>query len=155
MFLKKLALCFGLILFLAMARPVLAQDSLNLNQITTEQLNMEGPLTQADIDFFVKFMTFSTELMNKPQAPNAPEIDEEKETLDFIKANNFTPVRLRYLMEKIVITISQIKASPQDLEKFNSANTPPYLKSSDAEKQIVQGNLNNILTAFQKIQEKN
>ncbi|MDR1607455.1 MAG: hypothetical protein LBT38_03500 [Deltaproteobacteria bacterium] len=117
------------------------------NTATPAQLNKEGPLTQADIDLFIKFSDFFSNMLTKA---NEPDFDPDLELANFPKTNQVTLSRFQYVISKIT-TAAIMSLSKK--EEF-PPNAPPYLKTNEAEKKILQENMPKILEAFKKIQKK-
>jgi hypothetical protein len=139
MFLKKI-IFFSLLASLAFGSAAsLKAQEIDLDTVTDEQLAMEGPLTLTDIDLYLKFFTQSTQLAKETDA------DYKQATIDFIKDNNLTVSRLRYILEKLPIALMA------SMESVNQA-TPikPYLKVTDDEKLLIKDNLEKILSVIKE-----
>ncbi|MDR1607426.1 MAG: hypothetical protein LBT38_03355 [Deltaproteobacteria bacterium] len=141
---KGFALALFLTLTLAFPWPLKAEEKAKpaLPEPTTlARLNQEGPLTQEDIDLFVKFSAlFSSWQKKDRKSANNPKADWENEILNFIKANNISKIRLRYILEKIPDAARNIiaQASPKP---YDPDYERPYIIASDLEKELIQENL--------------
>ncbi|MDR1607422.1 MAG: hypothetical protein LBT38_03335 [Deltaproteobacteria bacterium] len=140
MLLKKLALCLGLFVSFFLFAAI-SQAQVDLDSVTEEQLTKEGPLTQQDLDLYLKFYDASASNLSKP------DFDMVKFTTDFIKDNKLTTVRLRYLLEKIPMTMMALSSKADNSDKL-----PAYIKASPAEKKLIETNMSKIVAAMQKIQ---
>ncbi|MDR1607424.1 MAG: hypothetical protein LBT38_03345 [Deltaproteobacteria bacterium] len=140
MFLSTLALCLGLI-FLSITHPLRAQELGDLDSVTPLELAQEAPLTEADIDLYLKYFRESIIHMREPT------VDMAQFNLRFLKDNNLTLARLRYLLEKIP---PLMVAAFSDQDSFGPED-PPYLKFSASEKKLIKANMNKITLTYATI----
>ncbi|MDR1872165.1 MAG: hypothetical protein LBS60_09680 [Deltaproteobacteria bacterium] len=128
----------GLMAFsLAYSAPLKAQPAPNpFESVTEEQLTAEGPITAADLDYFLKFLAASNDIIQKMDED--PSLNFEEEIAKFAKDNNVTTVRTRYLMEKVPYAI--FVATVKDPQKAPKAPVK-YMELTPAESQIIQDNL--------------
>ncbi|MDR0548503.1 MAG: hypothetical protein LBI10_03710 [Deltaproteobacteria bacterium] len=122
----------------------------DLDNITAEQLNKEGPLTQKDVELYIKFFELSaTTVKNESQKPKGQDLDDtfSNTASNFAKENNISIVRLRYIMEKIPMAIMGSATDtpiPADM---------PYLALSPEESALVKENTPKIVAVIQKFSE--
>ncbi|MDR1395923.1 MAG: hypothetical protein LBK52_07125 [Deltaproteobacteria bacterium] len=145
---KKLLLSLalaGLILVLGQYPVLAADDPMDLDNITEEQLKKEPPLTQKDIDLFLEFINVSSQLSTEGTEEQLLERGKNA-AIKFIQDNKITPVRLRYIGAKIpaVMVFAQNPASQPPADSDQA-----YLIPSAAEKKLVQDNQPKIMTVLQ------
>jgi hypothetical protein len=143
MFLKKAVLALAICLLSFSASQSLSAQEVDLDSVTTDQLNAEGPLTQNDIDLYLLYFETSIKALQKDQGASQESV--LKMTVDFINNNKISVTRLRYILEKIPYSITALSGTPGEF-------TPefPYLAVSDAEKELVNKNMPNIMSTIQK-----
>jgi hypothetical protein len=145
MFLKKLVFCslFSVIVFsLAFTVNSPAQER-DLDEITVDDLNKEGPLTQADIALFLKYVDLSQELAKEMK--QNPNLDFKSAAMKFVKENGVSTIRFRYILEKVPYGSQVVAAKdPQAVP----APSHEYLKLSEPEKELLTTNQSKILGAF-------
>ncbi|MDR2142357.1 MAG: hypothetical protein LBR11_11325 [Deltaproteobacteria bacterium] len=142
MFLKKITLfaCLA-ILTMAFSSSLLAQE-IDLDSVTDEQMSKEAPLTQADIDLYIKFSEYSQEMFKKLETD--PQLDIKQALVNFVKANNLTPVRMKFITLKIPYIILIVTNKMPENPELS------HLKPTESEKTIVQDNMTKILATIQK-----
>ncbi|MDR1085584.1 MAG: hypothetical protein LBP22_12210 [Deltaproteobacteria bacterium] len=150
MFLKKLVF-FLLLAGLAVVQSqnIQAQSGdIDLDAITPDQLTKEAPLNQQDIDNFIKFMEVSAESIKAAQKDpeNVNPNDFEKQVVKFIQDNKIPPTRMRYLMEKIQLTMVGLQ-NPDIIPKKGDGQD--YLIPSAAEKKLIEVNMEKLMAALQ------
>jgi hypothetical protein len=139
MLLKKTLLSATLACLILTVTVGLQAQDVDLDAITEEQLSQESPLTTADIDLYLKFFAQSAELVKDPSA------DFKQATLDFIKANDITATRLRYILEKVPYGMIVATSGNSNLP------TPqPHMVLSEGEITVINDNLPKIMSAVQQ-----
>ncbi|MDR1607427.1 MAG: hypothetical protein LBT38_03360 [Deltaproteobacteria bacterium] len=123
--------------FLLYTPPLLAQDP-DLEEITIAELNAEGPLTQADIDIYLKFLEHAGAALKNPP-PSDIEGFMKKMTAEFLKANDVKPVRLRLITEKIPYAVMVASDTEGSFEP-----TDTYMELSQEEVDLVSDNMDKI-----------
>jgi hypothetical protein len=139
---STLTLLVGL---LALAPTLSAQDK-SLSDVTVEELSAEGPLTEDDIDIFLKYLALSDELVLKlEENPNINPLDE---VTKFAKSNNVSTVRMRYLMEKIPYGIVVVT-----VEEPSKAPKAPvgYMELSESETRLIKDNIGKIRSLIESL----
>jgi hypothetical protein len=116
---------------------------LNLDNISPEILNAEGPLNLNDVELFVKFAKSAAKLLKDRAGGDVDKLMDEL-SLTFARDNRITLTRLRYISEKIPYVIFAMTI--EDLEEPPQA----YLKSSEAEKQLLTDHADRIIAALEQ-----
>jgi hypothetical protein len=148
---KKLVLFLILIaLALTVNQPLSAQTK--FNDITPQQLSQEKALQQADFDTFLKYLEYSANLMKGGMDDSQMTEEKMEQSMqDFLKEAKITPVRMRFIMEKIQILLVSSQ-DPTVLPKAGTAEA--YLIPSDAEKKLLEVNLQKIAQAYETLFSK-
>ncbi|MDR1872166.1 MAG: hypothetical protein LBS60_09685 [Deltaproteobacteria bacterium] len=127
----------GLMAFsLALTVPLRAQAPIAFDSVTEERLNAEGPITAADLDYFLQFLAASAEIFQKMDED--PHLNFEAEIAKFAQDHNVTIVRTRYLKEKVPYAI--FLARVKDPQKAPPAPVK-YMELTPEESQVIQDNL--------------
>jgi hypothetical protein len=138
---QRLFACpLALALTLAMASGLAARDS-GLESVTKEQMSKEGPLTQRDVNVFLSFLEENRAIR---ESGRPSDDDYGNFARDFMRKNNVTPVRLKYLLEKVLVVVAVVENGDDVL----SPGRGPTVTNS--EKKVVKANLAKIIDAIQK-----
>ncbi|MDR0547862.1 MAG: hypothetical protein LBI10_00385 [Deltaproteobacteria bacterium] len=135
-------LIFGfltLLFALTTARTLIAFQINPLLYVTPEQMSQQGPLTQADIDLFVNFLSVLNE-----QSADKPDFDEGAVINYFLVTYQVDSVRLQTVVEKIPFVLYLLTPKPQN----PTITTPDYFKISNEEIELVKSNKDKLLQAF-------
>ncbi|MDR1872167.1 MAG: hypothetical protein LBS60_09690 [Deltaproteobacteria bacterium] len=139
MLVKTLTLTALALTVLALAQPNLSRAAdIDLETITVEELNKEGPLIQADLDMYVKFFKYFIASMKNTTSTDF-EAFMKQIANDFIKASKISPVRLRLITEKIPYALILVQDPDTALKPDNS-----YMRLSPAELELVKSNFDAI-----------
>ncbi|MDR3038630.1 MAG: hypothetical protein LBV21_05010 [Candidatus Adiutrix sp.] len=122
----------GLILTLMAATPIFAQsapsDHGDIPQAVIETFALEPPISQADVDAYIKIIPELPKLMNDPQSA---------ETI--AAAHNLSPVRFSYIMAKVPLTMAI--AAGADPKTLGLEALPKVLHPTAPELAVVRTNL--------------
>jgi hypothetical protein len=143
---SRLLACFLAFAFVAAMAPGLkAQSSVDLDNISHEDLLKEGPLTQRDIEVYLSFFDANFKFFS--ENPEFQESDFEAFMTDFLAKNEVTPARLKYCALKVPQALMLISVGEKALEGMPEDMRLPI---SDADKELVEKNKDKIAAAIDK-----
>ncbi|MDR1083567.1 MAG: hypothetical protein LBP22_01615 [Deltaproteobacteria bacterium] len=146
MIIKKL--CFlGLVMaaFFALSRNAEAQF-LDYKLIDPKILAREGPLTQKDVDLLILFLNKTVEAHKAAdQSLGLSQDDRRKLATQFLKDNDFTYVRLNYVIAKVLHIVSGFDMAGTGSE---AGPEPDYLVPSQTETALIKSNIDKLSAAF-------
>lgn len=104
------------------------------------EMQKEGPLTQADVDIYIKLLPTMGQAMTGG-ADGLKSIHE---------ASGLSEVRLSMVMTKVAL--SQALASGLTMEQLNAQQIPDVMKPTDAEVELVKKNMDKLNKATMELQ---
>jgi hypothetical protein len=136
---KKLLFLMVLALGAALAAFSSAQEEVHsdIPQAVIETLDAEPPLSQADVDAYVKIMPEMTKLLSDPQSAE-----------NLAASLNLSQIRFSYIVAKVPLTMAL--ASGADPKALGLDSLPKALHPSDQELRLVKGNLEKLVTAAEE-----
>ena len=127
-----------LVLILAAASPSLsaAQEEVrsDIPPAVVETLADEPPLSQADVDAYVKIMPELARILSDPQSAE-----------QLAASLNLSQIRFSYVVAKVPLTMAL--ASGADPKALGLDSLPKALHPSDTELRLVKDNIENLLKA--------
>jgi hypothetical protein len=111
----------------------------SLNKVTEADLAQEPPLTQKDVDIYVKYMELSFTIADLSQKESNDQI------VKFLKENDVSPARFRFILEKVSVTMALLSPSEPSTDGLEA-----YLIPNEDEKKLVQENAEKIVALFDR-----
>ena len=132
---KKLLLVFGLMLALSVAPMAMAQMPTTEAEVIAA-FGKEGPLTQKDIDGYLKVMPKAQEAAADPT-----------KAANLYKDAGFTEIRGAYVGAKMGMAMMAVQMGDQADAVMTQNNVPDVLKPSKDEIELVKKNMDKITKA--------
>jgi hypothetical protein len=138
---KRLLLSVPLILLLGTYLPVpsSAQEEVHsdIPQAVIETLNEEPPLSQADVDAYIKIMPELTNILSAPHS-----------TEQLAASLNLSQIRFSYIVAKVPLAMALTSGADPKILGLDSL--PKALRPSDQELRLVKDNLEALIASAEE-----